>query len=467
MKKGNELLKNTFIITLGKICTQFISFLLLPLYTALLSTEEMGVVDLVSTYAQLLLPIFFLQIDQALFRFLIDDRMEEKKKRADITSVVFFFVLQLVVFSIFYMVTSRFVTNEMLGYLYLTVISMGLSNIALQTARGVGDNILYSVAALLCGGITVICNVVFIVGFGMKSEGLLISIIIGNLFAFFVVFIKLKLGKYIKRQNFDLVLLRKMILYALPLVPNALIWWIVNASDRSIVLGYMGTSANGVLSVAHKFPTLILTFYNIFHISWTESAALHLKEEDRNQFFSDVFEVIFRAFVAITILLIAIMPFIFNTMINEAFSDAYNQIPILAFASLFNVFAGMYSVIYISEMKTKEIAKTSIFAGLINVVINFGLIRFIGLYAASISSVASFGVMSLYRLVDSRKYVKQRFGIKLGCSALLMLILVTMTYYLNYPFLRVMSALVAIIYGIYINKKNVLNVVRLLKHRFL
>ena len=50
MSRSKELVKNTAILTIGKMCTQFVSFLLLPLYTALLSTEEYGIVDLFTTY---------------------------------------------------------------------------------------------------------------------------------------------------------------------------------------------------------------------------------------------------------------------------------------------------------------------------------------------------------------------------------------------------------------------------------
>ena len=46
MSKGKELLKNTAIVSIGKICTQLITFFLLPVYTAVLSNEEYGVVDL-------------------------------------------------------------------------------------------------------------------------------------------------------------------------------------------------------------------------------------------------------------------------------------------------------------------------------------------------------------------------------------------------------------------------------------
>ena len=55
MSRKTELAKNTAILTVGKLCTQCISFFLLPLYTAILSTEEYGTFDLLVTYSTLLL----------------------------------------------------------------------------------------------------------------------------------------------------------------------------------------------------------------------------------------------------------------------------------------------------------------------------------------------------------------------------------------------------------------------------
>ena len=74
MNREKQLIKNTAIITIGKICTQMISFFLLPLYTAILTAEEYGIVDLLNTLVSLLIPIITFQIEQALFRYLIDAR---------------------------------------------------------------------------------------------------------------------------------------------------------------------------------------------------------------------------------------------------------------------------------------------------------------------------------------------------------------------------------------------------------
>ena len=81
MDKNRELAKNTIIITIGKVCTQFVSFFLLPLYTFVLSTEEYGIVDLVVTYTSLFIPLILFEVDQAVFRFLVDVRNNVKNTK--------------------------------------------------------------------------------------------------------------------------------------------------------------------------------------------------------------------------------------------------------------------------------------------------------------------------------------------------------------------------------------------------
>lgn len=66
---NKALFKNTGIIAIGQISTKIVNFLLLPLYTALLTTQEYGLVDILSTYSALIVVIVGLQINQAVFRF--------------------------------------------------------------------------------------------------------------------------------------------------------------------------------------------------------------------------------------------------------------------------------------------------------------------------------------------------------------------------------------------------------------
>ena len=164
MGKGKELAKNTAIITIGKICTQFVSFLLLPFYTALLTKEQYGSVDLLTTFVQLVLPIVFFQIDQAVFRFLIYKRGNNEDTTQIISSLFGFVFFQCFVFSIIFGIVIQFFNIQYSWYFFGNVIASIFSSCLLQVARGLGDNISYATGSFISGFITILLNVLLIGG---------------------------------------------------------------------------------------------------------------------------------------------------------------------------------------------------------------------------------------------------------------------------------------------------------------
>lgn len=93
--------------------------------------------------------------------------------------------------------------------------------------------------------------------------------------------------------------------YSMPLVPNQLSWWVVGASDRTIVSHFISVFENGIYSVANKFSTIYVTFYNIFNLSWTESVSLHMNDGDRDDFLTDIINTMFNLFAAVDVGIIA------------------------------------------------------------------------------------------------------------------------------------------------------------------
>lgn len=130
----------------------------------------------------------------------------------------------------------------------------------------------------------------FLVAFNFGAEGMLYSFILGNLICSMFLFIKAKVYCYIDLRCFSKQSVKECLKYSLPLVPNALSWWIMGASDRTIVSYIMGTAANGLLSVSHKFSSAYTTFYTVFNLSWTESASLHFHDEDHEIFLRVLFQ---------------------------------------------------------------------------------------------------------------------------------------------------------------------------------
>ena len=112
-----------------------------------------------------------------------------------------------------------------------------------------------------------------------------------------------------------------MLKYSIPLVPNMISWWVVDASDRTIVTSFLGIGMNGILSAATKFSNVISTLYSVFNLTWTESAAINIDSEDRDEFFSKILDFIIRFFGSLILGIIAFMPLVFSLMINEKFGD--------------------------------------------------------------------------------------------------------------------------------------------------
>lgn len=455
MNREKNLAKNTLIITIGKISTQMITFFLLPLYTSILSTKEYGTVDLLNTLVSLLLPIVTFQVEQAVFRELIEVRGKRDKESKIISSSIVTVVFQCLVYLIIFTLVSPFINNNYKFFLATNVVANIFLSLLLQIARGFGDNKKYAFASFVSALSTIIFNVLFLVVIKLGANGMLLGTMLGQIVATIYLFISLKLYKYLKVKDYKKEVIKSLWKYSLPLIPNAISWWVFNASDRVIASAFLGVDQNGILAASLKFSTVFITFYNIFNMSWTESISIAIKDDDVSDYFNKMFNIILKLFTALAIGMIACMPFVFPIMINEKFSVGYGLVPISIIGSLFNVVVGLVSVIYVAKKNTKAIASTSIVSAVINIIVHLVLIKFIGLYAAVISTFMAFFIMSIYRLIDvSKRYFKIKIDMKFVIQSLIALIFVFVSYYINNIYLNVFVVLFAVLFAIYINKDS-------------
>lgn len=453
MEKNKELIKNTIIILIGKFCTQFLSFFLLPLYTHVLSTEEYGMYDLIVTYVTLFAPVISLQIEMAIFRELIDSRNDESKTNTIISSGVAFLLLQFAFCVILYYVLTLFINIPYKHYILLNILIVMMSSVFMQITRGLGKTMDYSISSVIAGVSTIFLNILFLVFLKFKIEGMIISSILSNFLVVIYVFFRCKIYKRIKIQYIKKQTISKLLKYSMPLVPNGLIWWIINVSDRTIISIFLGTAANGVYAIANKFSSILMQIFNIFNLSWTESASLHINDADKDEFFSNVFNKTIKYSLTICLLIISSLPFLFNVFINKEYNEAYIYIPILLIGVLFNIVVSFLGSIYVAKKLTKEVAKTSLFAGLLNVIINLCLIKYIGVFAAAISTVLSFFIMCIFRMFDVQKYVKIKLNYKENLLVFILFLISIGIYYFKNLYVSMPFFILSVIY-VFIDNKS-------------
>lgn len=301
----------------------------------------------------------------------------------------------------------------------------------------------------------------------MGVIGMLTSMMLAYGIACVFIFISCKIYKYIDIKKVRKKEVKELIEFSIPLIPNALSWWIINVSDRTIISFFLNTAANGIYAVSGKFSQLITLLSNIFVLSWTESAAENASDRERDEFYSTIMLKSIKVFASATICVISAMPFLFRFLINDQYFEAYNYIPILLLATFFHTVAALYGSIYTALKKTMNASSTTVITAIINIVINVALIHWIHIWAAALSTLIAYIVLVIIRHVDISKDVKLHYDktflfLISGWSTILLI-----GYYINSIYLTLILFLASVIISYLINREIVDSVVKNLINRFI
>ena len=453
MSKTKELIKNTVILSIGRFCTQLISFILVPIYTHYLSTSDYGYVDLIQTYISLIVPIVILRLDAGVFRFLIECRKDKNEQKKIISNIAIVCTFLLLISSSAFILLSFFLSIEMAIYIFFNAISIAISNLLLQTARGLGENRKYSIASLIAGITTLLFSVTTICVFHFGGSGILLSASIGNILCALYLLVTLRINKKVDLRQLNRVEVRNLLRYSIPMIPDGLSWWVVGVSDRTIISAVLGTAANGIYAISSKFSNVLFSIFQVFNMSWQENASLHINDKDNNEYFTNILNTTHKLFFSICYLLLGAMPFIFMIMVGDNYSEAYQYVPILLFANLLNTLANTTGAVYIAKKKSSSAAKTTLAAAIINIIINLLFVRTLGLYAAAISTLISYALLALYRYYDVQKYVKMKIDGKFFIVSTIIFMASSIIYMRNNIILNIINLLVITIVCIFINKQ--------------
>ena len=450
MKQEKELIKNTFIIAIGKFSTQIVSFLLVSLYTAKLTTEQYGNYDLIITIITFITPFITLTLEESMFRFLIDAKNKKEEKSIITQTVITILTTLVIACVIIFAVIKIFSINTTKLFIpyVIAVVLMALMN---ALVRGLGRIKLYSLSNFILSVITIVLNIVFILGTNLKVDGLLLSVIIANMIMVVFLSANVHLLKFIDVKLINKKLMKEMLVYSIPLIPHSLSWTIINLSDRVIITSALGPASNGIYAVSNKFPTIINTVYNYFAIAWKESAAKALHEDDSNKYYNKIYTSLKNIVYSATVGVVAVVPFIFGILINGGYKEAYLYIPILVFSVYFSNMASFYGGIFSAYKRTKIIGTTTLVSAIINLVVDIVLIKFIGIYAAALSTLLSSIFLYWYRKNKMREFVKLKHSKDLTMTILITLV-VFVSYYSNNVIFQAVALLLTVIYAMLMNK---------------
>ncbi|BDZ76294.1 polysaccharide biosynthesis C-terminal domain-containing protein [Claveliimonas bilis] len=405
--RSTGLVKNTVILGIGSIGTKFISVIMLPFYTSWLSVNDYGSIDVFNALVAALVPVLSLQIEQAVFRFLIDAK-EKKRKSTILKTGILTIVFILSIINILAIMLFPFIDYKLKYYFLFAIDFNVLITVLLQIIRGLGKNYAYTVNSILVCFINLLFSIIYVRYENIGVIGILRANIIANIVGIVYLLVVIWKERIWKSGSFEKTLLKTFVGYSIPMILNNVSWWILNLSDKLIVNQFLNTTYNGIYAAAGKLSYIIISLYSVFSLAWQESASRAYASVEYEEYCNKIHKIILDICIHMVAITLVISPIIFDILINEKFSQAYIHNLILIVATFFWCMSSFYGGIFVGVKNTDNLGITSMIAAITNIGINIVLINIIGLYAASISTLISYFVLFLIRYFKLQKCISIR-----------------------------------------------------------
>ena len=405
-----KLLGNSALFAIGNLGSKIISIILVPLYTYYLSTAEYGTVDLVTTTSNMLLPIVSLSIYDAVLRFMMDDDHDNKTV---FTNAVLVSLLGTVVVLLIYPILAYFnFLGEVLPYMAVILILQSFQSLLAQFARAVGFIKIFALNGIIMTLVTGLMNILLIVYLKTGIQGYLSSIVISNVVSILFFVLTTKAHRYLSKQVIQKSAITYMLKYSVPLIPNAFMWWIMNASNRYFIFLFVGASANGLFAVANKIPSLLSILNTIFFQAWQLSAIEEYDSEGKASLYSDVFSYFSIVMFLGTSALITVIKPVIGFAVESSFYESWRLVPFLLLGVVFSSFSSFLGTNYIAAKQTSGIFRTSVIGGIASIITNAVFVPLIGTNGASISTMVSFFIIWVLRARETSQFVDMTFDVK-------------------------------------------------------
>ena len=452
MSRESRLAKNTIILSIGTFLPKLATFLTLPVLTAYLTKEQYGVYDLITILVSLLLPVTTLLIQAATFRFLIDHSNDRNYAKLYFSNSIAFIlpisIVSLVILFFFLPIDDLATRVWVCIYLFFDAIVANTR----QISRGLRRNLDYSISAAISAAIKVLLAIVLVKFLQWQLLGAVIALALSPVLSLVFLFLRLKLFQLIDFHVVNRKTIKEMLAYSWPMVPNNMSAWVMRASDRFVISGVIGLSANAVYAVANKIPNLLILAQSAFAMAWQENASIASDDKDVAKYYSKMFIVMMNFYSGCLGLIIACTPLLFSILIKGDYSEAYPQMPILFLATLFHCMASFLGGIYIAFKRTKNVGITTVVAALCNLTVNLGLINFIGLYAASISTLVSYALLLLYRMKNIKSFIDIKYDIRRFLFPLVIVLIESILCWINNDIVNVINVTFGFVTFLFLNK---------------
>ena len=404
-----KLISHGSIYLLGNILRRAISFIMLPIYTRYLTTEDYGTLELLTMIIDFVAIIVGLRISEGIFRFYGQYAAQAEKDQVVSTAMIMIFILNLVgcaLVALFREPLSLLMFGDTGTSFYIllfavTIIFQGLIEVPLVFIRNLQlpwHFIFFSICKL---ALQLGLNIYFVVIRQMHVEGVIYSALIsGGIMSLVLVWYTLaKTGLHLSPAK-----AKELLQFSLPLIFTSLITFYITFGDRYFLRLFSGLSEVGIYALGYKFGFLLMflvvePFSNI----WNSEKYRVYQQADAKKIFQNVFLAFSLAIILVFVGISLFVKDVLMIMSIPTFWPAYKVVPVILMAYALNAWVYYANFGILIQKKTIEITYGTIIAA---VFVTLGYVLLIppfGALGAAWATVLAFGSRCAWVTIRSAK----------------------------------------------------------------
>lgn len=397
---SREVISGSVIYTISGLLTKCVSFFLLPLYTAYLTAEDYGIINISGSFVTTMSFVVAFSLFSAILRFYVDLKEDpEKLKRFYGTMVTFVFLSGLVFFVILFAGKNLLVKYVFNGTPFYPIILISLISLITSCEHKIYENVLRSqqkamrcaVLGLIYFLLNVVLTIAFVVFCRMGAVGTLLASMISSAL-YTIYFVVYMLTKREMTICIDGVLLKSALRYSIPIMPHNLSTHIVGLISKVLIGGKASLGALGIYAVATQFGGIADTIQTYVSNAYNPWLFENLKEK-KEGYKKTLRRVVKLLISIIGFFFIAISLFAHDyivLLVDSKFVTSWKLVPliILTYAIKTTYYFYLGVLLYYKQASNKIFIAT-LTSSLINLVLSFVFIPMYGAVGSIMADVIS------------------------------------------------------------------------------
>ena len=403
--------RQTFIYGFGHIVARLVTFLLLPIYTNILSGTEFGIISLIYTFLGFMTVILHYGLDASLLKHYVPADCQERT--SILSNAYLSFILTSFLFSVCLILLRHQVSSFLFGasapqitcFVAVILFFDVLWYIHLLILRAEERPIQFVTISLLNVCLMLGLNIYFVV---YQHEGVM-GVVKSNLITSCVLFLATfpMIFSRISFKSLSRAKWKKMMQFGMPFLPAGIFSMILELSDRYFLKYFTDLETVGIYNAGYKIGMFMLLLVMGFNMGW--QPYFLKKGKGETEYIIKIATLFLFIMTFFWLLLVfwskELVQFKFGgySFFGEEFWSAIQTVPFIAGAYVFH---GLYLVqlpgLFLKE-KTMYIAIIRGLGATCNIILNLILIPVYGIMGAAISTTISFFLMAFILFFINKK----------------------------------------------------------------